>query len=347
MNLNIVKYILETTEMNQTDIANKLKAKKKKGIDKEVKVSQASISQWSRGSIPDDRAIELLKIAGLYWELEDYIDYDNYEDPDFPPDGDSSIPLPDFLRDKSVESKWNVLVKTEKNQNDWYQFISDMLSPKQYKNIKSEFNDNDFVKFARECLFLLNLAGFVVPESPPSNKSTDSVLFNLFRKWMNRITILQYWCASTLPQDKHNFPTLYGNLSEIALAQCIVGSNRQVPEKTDPLALKNFVEGVNRISKTSIDNYYAWQGFHMESYFDDDSFNEILIYSNDDKNDNISQSSSTTSSDEIQQNDDKYLSYAERKIMDRLNANEKLIQELHQKIDLLINQNDDSDGIPF
>lgn len=346
MNLNIVKYILESTEMTQTDIANKLKAKKRKGSDEETKVSQASISQWSRGSLPDDRAIELLKIAGLYWELEDYIDYDNFEDPDFPPDKDS-LPLPDFFRSKSVDSKWNVLVKTEKNQNDWYEFISDMLSPKQYKNIKSEFNDNDFVKFARECLFLLNGAGFVVPESPELIKSTDSVLFNLFRKWMHRITILQYWCASSLPQDKHNFPELYGNLSEIAIAQCIVGSNYQVPEKTDPLALRNFVERVNRISKTSIDSYYAWQSFHMENFFGDDSFNEILIYSNDDTTDNISQLSSTTSSDEIQQNDDKYLSYAERKIMDRLKANEKLVQELHQKIDLLINQNDDSDGIPF
>ena len=187
MNLNIVKYILETTDMTQTDIANKLKAKKRKGSKEETKVSQASISQWSRGGIPDDRAIELLKIAGLYWELEDVIDYDSLEDQNLP-EGEESIPFPDFLREKSVDSNWSVLVKTEKNQNDWYDFIADMISPKQYHNIESEYNHNDFVKFARECLLLLNYAGFTVPENPKLIKSTDSALYNLFRNWNKPIS---------------------------------------------------------------------------------------------------------------------------------------------------------------
>ena len=263
MNTNIVKYILETTDMTQTDLANQLKAKKRKGSDVETKITQASISQWSRGSIPDDRAIELLKIAGLYWELEDYCDYDNLEDSDLPPD---SLPIPAFLRSKSVDSNWNVLVKTEQNQNDWYEYITDMLSPKKFKNIESKSNDNDFVKFARECLFLLIEAGFIVPENPESIKSTGSALYNLFRKWIHRITILQYWCATSLPREKRNFPHLYENLPKIALAQCIVRSNYQVPEKTDPLVLRNFIEDVNLISKTVIENYYHWQSYHYGKF---------------------------------------------------------------------------------
>lgn len=342
MNTNIVKYILETTDMTQTDIANQLKAKKKKGSDVETKITQASISQWSRGDIPNERAIELLKIAGLYWELEYLIDYDTYEDPDFPPDEDS-LPLPEFLRDRSVDSRWNILVKTEKNQNDWYDFITDMLSPKKYKNIESEYNDNDFLKFARKCLFLLIEAGFIVPESPESIKSTDSVLFNLFRKWMHRITVLQYWCASSLPQDKHNFPNLYENLPKIALAQCIVGSNYQVPEKTDPIALRNFIEDVNQLSKVVIEGYHAWEFSIMESFFGDDSFNEILIYTNNDANDNISHSSSTTSSDEIQKNDDKYLSYSEKKILNGIQNNEKLLKEILEKLNNITNNGELND----
>ena len=331
MNLNIVKYILETTDMTQTDIANKLKAKKRKGSKKETKVSQASISQWSRGGIPDDRAIELLKIAGLYWELEDVIDYDSLEDQNLP-EGEESIPFPDFLREKSVDSNWNVLVKTEKNQNDWYDFIADMISPKQYHNIESEYNHNDFVKFARECLLLLNYAGFTVPENPKLIKSTDSALYNLFRNWMHRLTVLQYWSASSLPQVDHIYPNLYGNLSEIALAQCIVRSNYEVPEKTDPILLSNFVDSVNRSSKNSINQYFSFQNFELLSLFDDDFFNELLIFNTTVVNDNIIQSSSIPLSDETQIDDDKYLSYSEKKILDGIKNNEKLLKQILEKL---------------
>lgn len=340
MNLNIVKYIIETTGLTQTDIANQLEAKKRKGSDEETKVSQASISQWSRTEkLPEDREIELLIIAGLYWELEYVIDYDSYVDADFPPDPDE-VPtdFPEWMRERVVDSRWHIVVKTEKNQNDWYDFITDMLSPKKFKNIESESKDNDFVKFARECLFLLIEAGFIVPESPESIKSTDSVLFNLFRRWMHRITILQYWCASSLPRDKRNFPHLYKNLPKIALAQCIAGSGYKVPEKTDPLALKNFIEDANQLSKVAIEGYHFWELSIMESFFVDDSFNEILIYNNDDTKDNISQSSSTASSDEIQKDDDKYLSYSEKKILNGIQNNEKLLKEILEKLNDITNK---------
>ena len=337
MNLNIVKYILETTEMTQTDIANKLKARKRKGSDEETKVSQASISQWSRGDIPDHRANELLRIAGLYWKLEDIVDYDNYNDHIMHPSDEEPIYYSESVRLKTVDSRWNVLVKTEANQNDWYEFITDMLSPKKFKNIESEYNDNDFLKFARECLFLLIEAGFIVPENPESIKSAGSVLFNLFRKWMHRITVLQYWCASSLPQERHNFPNLYENLPKIALAQCIVGSDYQVPEKTDPLALRNFIEDASQTSRVIIEGYHAWQFASMENFFDDDSFNEILINTKDVSNDNSSQTSTSTSSDEIHQNDDKYLSYSEKKILTGIQNNEKLLKEILEKLNRLTN----------
>jgi len=345
MNTNIVKYILKATDMTQTEIANKLKARKWKSGDGETKVTQASVSQWSRGEkLPVYREIELLKIAGLYWELEDYIDYDNYEDPGFPPDGDSSIPLPDLLRDKSVDSKWNILVKTELNQNNWYEFITDMLSPKKYKNFESEYNDNDFLKFARQCIFLLNDAGFIVPESPGLIENNNPALFNLFRNWMHRITILQYWCASSLPRNNIRFLDLYRDLPKLALAQCIVKSNYQVPEKTDVIVLKNFIEAVNQLSKTTIDGFYTWQNMELLNFFDDDSFNEILIYANNDLTDNVSYSSSTSPSDEIQKDDDKYLSFSEKKILNGiknneklLKGNEKLLKEILEKINNLSN----------
>jgi hypothetical protein len=95
--------------------------------------------------------------------------------------------------------------------------------------------------------------------------------------------------------------------------------------------------------KSTIKGYYQWEELRMENFFGDDSFNELLIYPKNDNKDELSQSSSQIESNESESIDDRYLSYAERKIMDRLNANEKLIRELHQKIDSLIDQNNKGD----
>ncbi|MFL2467096.1 MAG: hypothetical protein ACJ0G6_04630 [Candidatus Pseudothioglobus sp.] len=57
---------------------------------------------------------------------------------------------------------------------------------------------------------------------------------------------------------------------------------------------------------------------------------------------------SSNQSDDIDKDDsDKYLSLSERKIMDKLNSNEKLLQELHKKIDLLNSENNDDKEVPF
>ena len=96
MNTNIVSYIIETTSMNQTDIAERLSNLNddKKGI------SQASVSKWNRGEkIPKGREQELLMIADLYWELEDKYT----EDDDFM-----------FEQESLIDSRWNIIVKSEK-----------------------------------------------------------------------------------------------------------------------------------------------------------------------------------------------------------------------------------------
>ena len=89
----------------------------------------------------------------------------------------------------------------------------------------------------------------------------------------------------------------------------------------------NAADGMNIYVNAVIEGYYHWQNMELVSFFDDNSFNEILIYSNDDLNDNISQSSLTPPSDEIQKNDDIYLSYSEKKILDGIKNNEKLLKE--------------------
>ncbi|MDA9031209.1 helix-turn-helix domain-containing protein [Candidatus Pseudothioglobus singularis] len=336
MNTKIVAYLIKTKGMTQTDIASKLKS----ADEDTFGVSQALVSKWNRGEkIPKDREIEMLKLADLFWELE----YPNeaYHE------GDEE--LPNILMDPLIDSKWNIIVQSEKNQEDWYDFFTDVLSPKKFNNEHSEYKYRDFIKFVRECIFVLNDAGFKVPKNPDSiTKDTSSRFFAFFKFWMHKITLLQYWCSNSIPhrQKDSRFTELYNNLPRIALAQASL-DDIDIPEQTDGFLLGNFIDEMDQVVKNTIDDYYQWEGFMMENFFGEDSFNEILIYSNDDINDNISQSSSTISSDETQQNDDKYLSFAERKILDRLKANEKLIQELNQKIDLLIDQNNESDGIPF
>ena len=64
----------------------------------------------------------------------------------------------------------------------------------------------------------------------------------------------------------------------------------------------------------------------------------LAIYNNDDTKDNISQSSSTASSDEIQKDDDKYLSYSEKKILNGIQNNEKLLKEILEKLNDITNK---------
>jgi len=326
MNINIVAYLIEITGMTQTDIASKLKSADKDKLG----VSQALVSKWNRGEkIPKDREIEMLKLADLFWELELV---------------DDEVPWGNI-----VDSRWNIIVKSEKNQEDWYNFFTEMLSPKQFSNKDSEYKDSDLVKFVRDCIFALNAAGISVPENPDSiKKNTNSRFFDLFRRWMHRVTVLQYWCASSIPRNSSKnskFVYLYNRLPSIALVQSIAG--HEVPEKTDGILLKNYIDCEIQFVTSAIESFYQWEIQMMENFFGDDDFNEILIPSKSGGNKTLNTASSNVLSNDIENVDDQYLSYAERKIMDRLKANEKLVQELHQKIDLLINQNDDSDGIPF
>ena len=322
---NIVAYLTETTNMTQTDIASKLK----NSDDNKTGVSQALVSKWNRGEkIPRNHERELLMMADLYWELE-------LED--------DEIPFGNL-----VESKWNIIVKSEKNQEDWYNFFTDMLAPKKFSNKHSEYKDSDFVKFVRECIFSLNEAGFVVPENPESiSNKNNSRFFNLLRRWMHRVTILQYWCYGSIPHSPmkdSRYTELYDNLPRIALAQVII--KKDLPEKSDRALFENYVQDMTQFVDSLIRNYLFWDSMN-EGFFGDDDFNELLIQRNKESKDTLTYSSPEDMTTEIENIHDQFLSYAERKIMDRLNANEKLIQELHQKIDLLINQNDDSDGIPF
>jgi hypothetical protein len=322
MNTNIVAYLIEITGMTQTDIASKLKSADKDTFG----VSQALVSKWNRGEkIPKDREIEMLKLADLFWELELV---------------DDEVPWGNI-----VDSRWNIIVKSIKNQEDWYNFFKDMLAPKQFINVNSKYKDSDFVKFVRECIFALNDAGFKVPENPESiKKNTSSRFFDFFKFWMHRITILQYWCPNSIPHkhEDFEFEKLYNNLPRIALAQVAL-DDIDVPEQTNGVLLRNFTEDLNQFVKSTIEGYHQWEVHVGENFFGDDSFNELLIYPKNDNKDELSQSSSQIESNESESIDDRYLSYAERKIMDRLNANEKLIRELHQKIDSLIDQNNKGD----
>tara|TARA_B110000008_G_C16917236_1_gene543185 strand:- start:227 stop:1201 length:975 start_codon:yes stop_codon:yes gene_type:complete len=324
MNTNIVAYLIKKKGMTQTDIASKLKSADKDTLG----VSQALVSKWNRGEkIPKDREIEMLKLADLYWELED-----KYSEDD------------DFLFDQEslIDSRWNIIVKTEQNQEDWYNFFKDMLTPKQFLNMNSEYKDSDFVKFVRGCVFNLNDAGFLVPENPELiNNENNLRFFNLLRGWMHRVTILQKWCSGSIPYQtlkKLSYAELYNYLPRIALAQIII--KKDLPERTDKVLSEIFIEDTSKFVESTIRSYMYWG---EDGYIYEEDFNEILIHTKSESKDVISK----LESNESENIDASYLSYAERKILDQLNAHEKLMQELNQKIDFLIDQENDIDGIPF
>jgi hypothetical protein len=158
---------------------------------------------------------------------------------------------------------------------------------------------------------------------------------------MHRVTILQKWCSGSIPYQtlkKSSYAELYNYLPRIALAQIII--KKDLPERTDKVLSEIFIEDTSKFVESTIRSYMYWD---EDGFIYEEDFNEILIHTKSESKDVISK----LESNESENVDASYLSYAERKILDQLNANEKLIQELNQKIDLLIDQNNESDGIPF
>jgi hypothetical protein len=315
MRTNIIEYLMKVKKMTQAEIARELNSKdpEKKGI------TQAAISKWRIGSgkIPTSRQIELLKIAGLYWEIE-AIDKDNPDD---------SLPI------RKLDSNWNVLVQSEENQFLWIDYLHSLHPANEILNPNGEYSDDEYFAYMRYLLISLNLHGFEIPAFPPMpfeggekvSKFDQKIFSNFFRLLLLRISILQLWCIKTLPRKNINgFLEIYFSLSKIAIAQTVMDSPNQnsiLPLSTDILKLERAISRTEEETKNHINNWLRWS---EENSFPliKESFNEILPpYSNALKKSDRGNKVNTK------------ISIGEQKILEGIKKNEKLLNEILKRLD--------------
>ena len=327
MNTNIVDYIIENKKLNQTSIAKKMlnPDPKKQGI------SQVAVSKWKRGGdIPKEREIELLKMADIYWRIGTEV-----KESEEPWELDEEIEV--------IDSRWNVFVQSEKNQEDWYDFIIEILSPRKFLDISREYNYSKSLGFIRNCILLLNDVGFDIPSNPqlikasPNNDSYNfeegTLYFELLFKWINRINSLQNWCFETLPRGGGDlsirYREAYDNLPRVALAQ-VLHELPHLPVGHDFKKLEVLVNETKQWVNKTIDEWLFWAGMaDIPFQFNEDNFDEILIKSNVD---NASVKTKPTLTSEADASEYAYWSEAERKIYEGIKNNEKLLKELLEKL---------------
>jgi hypothetical protein len=314
MNTNIIEYLMKDKKMTQVEIARELNSNSK-DTDKKG-ITQAAISKWRKGfKIPLSRQVELLKLAGLYWEIE-AIDTD---------DPDDSIPV------RELDSNWNVLVQSEKNQFLWGEYIDSLHPSFEILNGNGDFLEDEYFCFIRRLLLTLNSHGFQIPAFPPMpfedskiSKDEQRRFRNFFRLLLLRINILQLWCIDTLPRKNLDaFLKFYIFIPRIAIAQTIMQSpsKNKVPLSTDIAQLEEDIKLTENVIKNYVTDWLLW-ALNNAYPLIKENFSEISITT-----------STIPEEHEIVDKKLKKISYGEQKILKGIKKNEKLLNEILKRLD--------------
>ena len=314
MNTNVIEYLMKVKKMTQVEIAGELNSNSddpdKKGI------TQAAISKWRKGlsKIPLSRQVELLKLAGLYWEIEAI----DKEDPD------NSISV------RELDSNWNVLIQSEENQFLWVGYISELHPSFEIVNGNGSFLEDEYFCFIRKLLLTLNNHGFSIPPRPPISskfsRAEQQKFDNFFRMLLLRINILQTWCISSLPRKfLHGYLELYILLPRIAIAQTVMQSLKRnhLPLGRDIMRIEQSIKTTDLSLRIHIDNWLHWAKKYSYALVQE-SFDEILIP-------NVETPYPYEQPKAV--NADNKLSYGEKKILEGIEKNEKLLNEILKRLD--------------
>ena len=352
---NIIEYILQNTELTQAQIGQKLKPsplrsrKTSKGIKyKETPVSQAVISKWKiTGKIPEDRIDELLKIANIYWDLkasdEEYISSEHNNSIH------QIVGVISNFKEEFNSVDWHMLVKTKQNQNDWYDIFAQELptSINIWKDSDGNHSDTKFLAFVRKALLQIVKAGIELPASPLEFNSvgkTDIIFQDFIIDYRTQIEFLQSWCRDKIPEGTYR-DMIYDVIPGMALAQChdnpyIDELEMDIWEKYSSYAFKTFqfIENTIKEYERNLNNEIDPRE-NIHGYFD------ILKMKPDrgkynfmtgEKIDSFSTKDQAIPANNTEPDLDKYLSYSERKIFEKLQEQEESIKNLQNKIDSLI-----------
>jgi hypothetical protein len=341
---NIIEYIIEHKNLTQAEIGEKLKSRAEQGKGKPSKVSQAVVSKWKiTGKIPKHRQEELLKIAGIYWNIAEsdrkYILNSSLHSHKHHINGkliDSSY----FYTYRDLE--WSMLVKNENNQHAWYDIFSDELptSREEWMDHDGNHNDMEFLAFVREAILVLTDAGINITPSPNSTSSlsgSDFELQDFITHYRCQIEGLQLWTREKFPAGGFR-KALYSCLPGIALAQCKDHKFIDSLQAANSFEFQSFVLVQQKFIKNTIKEFEHNLIYEIDPNIDIHGYFDILNVDITKRHKLFLES--PTSSDSLityeETNFDEYLSYSERKIIEKLNLQEQRIKALQNKIDLLI-----------
>lgn len=345
---NIVEYILQNTDLNQTQIGERLepnRSRYNKAIKnvkyQETPIRQAVISKWKlTGKIPEDRIDELLKIAGIYWNIkssdEKYIlkDHENHI---HHIEGDISDST-DEIRDVN----WHMLVKSEENQNNWYDIFSQELpnSIEKWKDSDGNHSDVKFLSSVRAAMLQIHDAGIPITPSPLEYDSVvkaDVSFQEFIIDYRSQIDILQSWTRDKFPAGSLR-DDLYLAIPRIALAQCGDNPYLDTLEMDKWKEFASFAHSTVRYVENTIKDYEHLLAFEIDPSEDIHGYFDILKVLPDRGIFNIitGERIDLPSLNKDKTDFDQYLSYSERKLLEKLQKQEESINDLNMKIDFLI-----------
>ncbi len=250
----LISYVLIKKSLTQFKLAEILNEKSKRTV------TQSSISRWkSNNYLPFELMIEIVKIAGLDWDI------DKIDDTERRPSYGVNERRPHLLRE--IVS-WRIIISNKKNEEKWFNFCAEY---------SQEFGDTvspvDFV-------LMINHIGFNF-DSDFDKFIQNEFYLNLLKGWIRRYQELIVWFKEIVPLNNkgtRNFLNHY--LWQVAFVQVIKNQDGDVAMKyVNPYDLYYEIEAISQRSYI----------FHRSLIFinrtemmglSESRLNEILIDSN-------------------------------------------------------------------
>jgi transcriptional regulator with XRE-family HTH domain len=309
-NTNIIRYLINEKNFKQKDIAEKLNVK------------DAQISKWKLAvSIPAEREVELMKIAGVYWERENNI---------------------------RPTSTWALLVESKENEDKWFDYFKKLFndasvnpfpSYERYSIAKNLISENELAEIF---LTRFNEAGIFIPKDPPSytDPYSDPEAWHHFAStYVMNYLQLENWCCENLNIENSYERDFFDFLPRYAILKMTIEEdtdlNEQVPNPFDLNEYKQFLIEQSYEIESSIIHSARYQGLDVS----DSMFVDLIEYpkqKNPKKSINADFDEFTTfDTSDNEESDDQYLSYGERKLLKEIKANQKLLTQVLMKLDTL------------
>ena len=310
-NINIISYLIEEKGFKQKEIAEKLKIK------------DAQISKWKLGvKIPDDREIELMKLADLWWERED-----NYR----------------------PNAKWAVLVKSKNNENEWFDFFNKIFksvfihSPIERYSVAEKLHTINAL--TENFLIIFNQAGIIIPPEPPTRRfgPYDDLHIDPWEEfaytYVENYLLLESWCCQNLNLKFSYMQEFFYLLPRYTILKLTIEENSnlfsQVPNPYDLHEYQRFIkEQVWEIENT-IKDAVRHEGIDFDENIFDDLISspkeKSMNMTTDNEFDELIGEVDSSTVEDI----DQYLSYGERKIMQGIKENRKLLNKVLIRLEKL------------